>query len=327
MKNLIQIPSYVTRFLLLIGLVSVMSCSEKETVELNTSPIPRIIELLPANATAGEEISIVGANFSKETNGNEIKFNQLVVEPISISDTLIKVKLPEMAGNTVDTVGISVRSNGKISNKRNLALVRIKTFQDNFDRPEQAVVDASVIPNPIGTNWQTIMGNFGLKTEQMYSNVAGLESYILYRDPELNLNVGEGSYFKLSADINVSAGSFGGIIFNVQSDNKRFYLLRFDGDQVQLLKTGNSGLGDWDSIMMSDSFSEMSSGVTYHVEITSSSPGKIIVKLTNPATKEIFVDKDFDDSAPYLGGSPGFYYFGLSDPFNIYFDNFKVETM
>jgi len=299
------------------------SCSEKEIVEINNAPIPRIIEVLPANASIGDEVSIVGVNFADSPEGNEVKFNQQIVPIISINDGVIKVKVPEVTGNTV---GISVRSNGKISNKRNLALVKIEVFEDDFNRDNTDLVESTVIPNPIGSKWQIVTGVFGIKVNKLYSNAPSIESYVLYRDPELNMDVGEGSYFKLIADVNVSGGSFGGIVFNAQADNKRFYLLRINGDLVQLLKTGNNGLGDW-NVMLSDNFPGFVAGVTYKVEITSSTPGKLLVKIVNPESKEILLDRSFDDPTPYTGGTPGFYYFGLANPVNISFDNFSVETM
>lgn len=300
------------------------ACSEEEKLPLNTAPIPRIIELQPTNAAAGDRLSIIGVNFSENADENEVKFNQQVVDVVIVSDTLIQVIVPELSGNVV---GVSVRSHGKISNKRNLSLVRVKTFTDDFNRTDIPVVGSETTPNPIGNNWQIVNGTFELKNGTLFSQAGGSESYMLYRDPDLVMNAGEGNYFKLSATMKSSPESFAGIIFNAQSDNKRFYLLRTTNNMLQLLKTGNDGLGHWVNIMINETFEGFAANTTYQAEVTSSQPGRITVKVSDTATGGILVERTVEDPEPYLGGSPGFYYFGLANPVDISFDNLSVEVL
>src|SRR5690606_29783609 len=136
-----------------------------------------------------------------------------------------------------------------ISNKQNLSLVRTKVFEDDFERADVPSVGAATVPNPLGPNWQIINGRFSLNENRLFSSEGGRESYMLYRDTELDMKVGDGSYFELTATMSSSPESFAGIIFNAQNDNKRFYLLRTTNNMLQLLKTGENGLGHWVNIM------------------------------------------------------------------------------
>jgi IPT/TIG domain. len=299
-------------------------CSKQESTPVNTAPIPRIIALEPANAAEGDTLSIVGLNFSNNTTENEVKFGQSVVETVSVSDTLIRVIVPVLEGNII---GVSVRSRGKISNKRNLSLVRSKIFEDNFDRPDVPAVSSETIPNPIGSSWQIINGTFALDGNRLFSQAGGLESYMLYRDAELDMKVGDGSYFELTAEMSSSPESFAGIIFNAQNDNKRFYLLRTTNNMLQFLKTGGNGLGDWANILVNQTFEGFAPNTPYHVAITSSQVGIFRIKVTNADTNGILFEQTVEDPNPYLGGAPGFYYFGLANPVAITFDNFHLELL
>lgn len=301
-----------------------LACKKEASAPLNTAPIPRIIELRPANAAAGDLLTIVGVNFSGKMAENEVKFNQSVVDIVSASDTLIEVIVPEIDGNTV---GVSVRSRGKISNKKNLSLVRTKTFEDNFDRADVPPIGAATVPNPLGANWQIVTGMFELKSNRLFSELGGSEAYMLYRDPELDMQAGEGSYFKLTATLKSSPESFAGIIFNAQSDNKRFYLLRTTNNMLQLLKTGSNGLGDWANILVNQTFEGFAPNTSYVTEISSSQPGRIHIKISNADTNGILFEQAVEDPEPYLGGSPGVYYFGLANPVNIEFDDFYIEVL
>lgn len=308
----------------LAAIVVLWSCSETDTAPVNTAPIPRIIKLQPEHAAAGDEVSIIGVNFSKNAGENEVKFNQTIVEPLVVSDTLIKVVVPDMTGSVA---GISVRSHGKISNKRNLSLVRAKVFADDFNRADVGPVDGMTVPNPLGQNWQIVTGAFALKGNKLFSNLGGSECYMFYRAPDVAMNAGNGSYFKLTAEIRSSPESFAGVIFNAQNDNKRFYLLRTTNTMLQLLKTGVNGLGDWAAIMINDNFAGFAPNTDYHVDISSSQPGRITIKVSDVVAGGVIFERTVEDPNPYTGGSPGFYYFGLANPVDIAFDNFRLETL
>jgi len=315
--------NYLTIFISAAALL-VGSCSEEDSTPVNTAPIPRILALQPTNAAQGDTLSIVGLNFSDNTAENEVKFGQSVVDALSVSDTLIRVIVPEIDGNMI---GVSVRSRGKISNKQNLSLVRSKIFEDDFNRADVSAVGSEAIPNPIGSNWQIINGTFALSENQLFSQAGGEESYILYRDAELDMKVGDGSYFELTATMSSSPESFAGIIFNAQSDNKRFYLLRTTNNMLQLLKTGENGLGNWESIMVNQTFEGFAPNTSYQVVISSSQPGSFRITITDVDTNGILFEQTAEDPDPYLGGSPGFYYFGLANPVIITFDNFHLELL
>ncbi|MGV3764077.1 IPT/TIG domain-containing protein [Parapedobacter sp.] len=315
--NILKI--YLCTCILLAG-----SCEEEESAPINTAPIPRILALEPANAAEGDTLAIVGINFSENATENEVKFGQSIIETIAVSDTLIQVVVPAMEGNIV---GVSVRSRGKISNKQNLSLVRTKVFEDNFDRPDIPSVGSPTVPNPLGTNWQIINGKFSLNENRLFSSEGGLESYMLYRDADLDMQVGDGSYFELTATMSSSPESFAGIIFNAQSDNKRFYLLRTTNNMLQLLKTGENGLGHWVNIMVNQTFEGFAPNVPYQVTVSSSQPGNFRIKVTNKDTNGILFEQAVEDPAPYLGGSPGVYYFGLANPVVIAFDDFHLELL
>ncbi|HRP54445.1 IPT/TIG domain-containing protein [Agriterribacter sp.] len=318
------IKNYIIIALLVVATAGMGSCNREDNdLPVNNAPIPRILAFVPENAAPGDLLTIKGLNFSSDPEKNIIRFNQTVIPAESVSDTAIIVIVPDLA---VKSAGVTVRSNGKISNKKNLNLVKIKKFQDDFDRADIDLVDKSVVPNPIGGDWEIVTGMFALEDNRLATHVGGLESYMLYRAPEVDMKAGSDNYFKLAADITVSGGgSFGGIIFNAQEDNKRFYLLRTAGTLVQLLKTGANGLGDWAAIMMSDNFEGLSDDKKYHVEVSSSTAGKITIKITDPDSNGIIMDRSFTDNDPYVGGVPGFYYFGLANPTNIYFDNLLLE--
>ncbi|MBX2923256.1 MAG: IPT/TIG domain-containing protein [Chitinophagaceae bacterium] len=319
-----SVKNYIIIALLAVVTAGVGGCNKNDNnLPVNNAPIPRILQFEPENAAPGDLITIKGMNFSPDAEKNIIKFNQIVVPAQSVSDTAITVIIPDL---TVKSAGVTVRSNGKISNKKSLSLVKIKKFRDDFDRADVSSVNKNVVPNPIGDDWEIVKGRFALEGNRLATNVGGLESYMLYRAPEVDMKAGNDSYFTLSADITVSGGgTFGGIIFNAQEDNKRFYLLRTAGTLVQMLKTGANGLGDWAAIMMSDYFEGLSDDKKYHVEIVSSTAGKFTVKITDPDSNSIIMDRSFTDPDPYMGGVPGFYYFGLANPTNIYFDNFLLE--
>lgn len=312
--------------ILAIGAIALLAtaCSEEDTVPVNNAPIPRILALEPANASEGDTLSIIGLNFSGNAAENEVKFGQSVIGALSYSDTLIRVVVPEIEGNVV---GISVRSRGKISNKQNLSLVRAKIFEDDFDRADIPAFGAEAIPNPLGTSWQLVTGKFGLRNNQLFSQDGGVESYMLYREADVDMATGDGRYFQLSAEMSSSPESFAGIIFNAQTDNKRFYLLRTTNNMLQLLKTGENGLGHWVNIMVNQTVEGFAPNTRYHATISSSQPGSFRIKVTNIDTNAVLFEQTVNDEAPYVGGAPGFYYFGLANPVAIAFDNFNLELL
>ncbi len=300
------------------------SCKKDDNkLPVNNAPIPRILKFVPENAGPGDVLIIKGMNFSSDPEKNIVRFNQTVVAVQSVSDTTITVVVPAL---TVKSVGVTVRSNGKISNKKNLNLVQIKRYQDDFNRGNVSLVDNSVVPNPIGAYWTIVTGRFALENNQLATHAGGQESYMLYRAPEVEMKAGNDNFFKFSASVTVSGGgSFGGVIFNAQADNKRFYLLRTAGKLVQLLKTGSNGLGDWAAIMINANFDGFADNKKYRVDISSSTAGKITIKISDPDSNGVMLDRTVDDPNPYIGGVPGFYYFGLANPVNIYFDDFSLE--
>lgn len=301
------------------------SCKDDAyTPPVNNAPIPRIVELRPERVSAGDTLSIVGLNFAATAEENEVKLNQMPVDILQVSDTVIKVIVPAIDGNIM---GVSVRSHGKISNKQTVSLVEVKQFADNFDRDDQSPVGAGDVPNPLGATWQIVAGTFELRSNTLFSDAGGSETYMLYRDPDLSMQAGDGSYFKLEAEVSTSPQSWAGVIFNAQSDNKRFYLLRTANNELQLLKTGNNGLGDWAAIMINQPVEGFAADTRYHFEISSSKAGEIHIKITNKDTGTILFERTAIDPNPYTGGSPGFYYFGLANPVTILFDNFLLETL
>ncbi|MBE8721978.1 IPT/TIG domain-containing protein [Sphingobacterium pedocola] len=321
MKSIIQQSTFMC---LLVGLFC-SACSREEVQgPTNDAPIPRILELSPANAAAGDKLTLVGLNFSENMAENIVRFGQQTVEILSATETEIEVVVPELTGSQV---GVSVRSRGKVSNKAKLVLVRAKVFGDDFNRSNVEPVTSSIIPNPLGANWQIIQGSFGLTDNRLFSSAGGLESYVLYRDAELNMQVGDGSYFKLTADMQSSPESFAGIIFNAQSDNKRFYLLRTTNSMLQLLKSGENGVGHWVNVMVNENFEGFAPNTSYRATITSSQPGVFNITIINSTTNAILFERSVEDASPYLGGSPGFYYFGLANPVNIAFDNLNLEIL
>lgn len=204
--------------------------------------------------------------------------------------------------------------------------ITIKNFMDNFNRSDVDMVDNIVDPNPIGDYWKIMQGRFGIENNRLATHDGGSETYMLYQSPEVDMTVGDGHSFKLVADITISGGSFGGIIFNAQNDSKRFYLLRTAGTTVQLLKTGNNGLNDWAAVMFNETVPGFVDNEPYRVEISSSNPGKFDIKIFNPDTNIVMIEGTINDSGdPYIGGVPGFYYLGLANPVNIFFDNFSLE--
>lgn len=319
-----SIKNYIIIALLAVVIAGVGACNKEDNnLPVNNAPIPRILAFIPENVAPGDLLTIKGLNFSPDSEKNIIKFNQTVVAAELVSDTVITVIVPDL---TVKSAGITVRSNGKISNRKNLNLVKIKKFQDDFDRADIGLVDQSAVPNPIGDEWEIVTGKFALEDNRLATHVGGLESYMLYRAPEVDMKTGDGNFFKLSADVTLSGGgSFAGVIFNAQDDNKRFYLLRTAGNLVQLLKTGANGLGDWAAVMMSENAAGFTDDKKYHIEISSSTTGKITIKISDPDSNGTMMDRSFTDSNPYVGGVPGVYYFGLANPTNIYFDDFLLE--
>jgi len=316
--------NYIVAALLVVLTGIAGACKKDENkLPVNNAPIPRILTFVPENAGPGDLLTIKGLHFSPDPEKNIVRFNQTVVAAQSVSDTAITVVVPEL---TVKSAGVTVRSNGKISNRKNLNLVQIKKFGDDFNRANVALVDNTVVPNPLGTSWEIVTGRFALENNQLATHAGGVETYMLYRAPEVDMKAGNDNFFKLSASVTVSGGgSFGGVIFNAQADNKRFYLLRTAGKMVQLLKTGSNGLGDWAAIMINDNFEGFVDNKKYRVDISSSTTGKITIKISDPDTNGVMLDRTVEDANPYTGGVPGFYYFGLANPVNIYFDDFSLE--
>lgn len=303
--------------------VLIQACNKDDNkLPVNNAPIPRIVAFVPENAGPGDLLTIRGLNFSADPEKNIVRFNQTIVSAESVSDTAITVVVPEL---TTKTAGVTVRSNGKISNKKNLNLAQVKKFADDFNRADVDPVDKTVTPNPLGENWEIMMGKFELESNRLATHEGGVQTYMLYRDDEADMKTGNGNFFKFSSEFSGSAGSFGGIIFNAQEDGKRFYLLRMDGSLLQLLKTGNNGLDDWAAIMINSNFEGLAADTRYKIEVSSSTAGQIILKITNISTNGLVFERTVEDANPYTGGAPGFYYFGLSNPVNIYFDNFSLE--
>lgn len=298
-------------------------CDEEGSgLPVNNAPIPRILEFSPGNVVPGGLLTISGMNFSSDITKNEVKFNQTVVPIESASESEIRVVVPDL---NIRQVGISVRSNGKISNRKILSLAQIKRFSDDFDRAEFGEVGIDATPNPFGADWLLTQGRFGLKAGRASATGGGFETLMFYQPDELDMVTGEGNFFKLSADLQVSPGSFAGIVFNAQADKKRFYLLRMNGPLVQFLKTGPAGLGDWARVVFSEEIPGFSADTPMRVEISSSNPGQFLFKVVNMATNAQLMDRTVTDENPYVGGVPGFYYFGLANPVSIWFDNLNVE--
>ncbi len=313
----------IIMYLCLLSLFS-SACKDKDTIIPNLDPIPRIITLSPENVGVGDVLTIHGINFSESAGENEVKLGQTVVEVLSATANKIEVKIPELNFNVV---GVSVRTRGKISNKVNISLVKSKIFTDDFNRTDVPLVTSANNPNPLGSNWQIVQGSFGLKGNQLFSNAGAVDSYMLYRDAELNMQAGDGHYFKLNAEMKATTGNFVGLIFNAQSDNMRFYLLRILDRTVQLLKTNENGLNNWAAIMVNQEFPGFAAGVPYAIEVSSSQAGSLRIVISNKDTNAILYEQTVTDPNPYVGGSPGFYYFGLANPVDIVFDNLTVETL
>ncbi|MFZ4262513.1 IPT/TIG domain-containing protein [Sphingobacterium sp. HJSM2_6] len=310
---------YLSLLTIIIG-----GCKDKDTIIPNLDPIPRIITLSPENVGVGDVLTINGINFSESPSENEVKLGQTIVEVLSATAEKIEVKIPELTSNIL---GVSVRTRGKISNKVNISLVKSKIFTDDFNRTDVPLVTSATNPNPIGSNWQIVQGVFSLKSNQLFTNAGGVDSYMLYRDAELSMKAGEGNFFKLNAELKATTGNFVGLIFNAQSDNMRFYLLRILDRTVQLLKTNENGLNNWASILINQEFEGFAAGVPYLIEVSSSQAGSLRIVISNKDTNGILLEQTVTDSSPYVGGSPGFYYFGLANPVDIVFDNLKVETL
>ncbi len=306
-------------------MVLVTACqSEDDGLPVNTAPIPRILELSPENAGPGSQLTIKGMNFSSDVSRNEVKFNQTMVPVELATDSTLLVTIPaELTGMQV---GVTVRSNGKISNKKMLALVQIKKFGDDFNRANSPVADASADPNPLGEFWKITLGRFGLTDNRLVSDKeGGFESLMFYEPEGLDMKTGEGNFFKMSVEMQGSAGSFAGVIFNAQEDRKRFYLLRVNGPLVQFLKSGPSGLNDWARVVFSEEIAGFGDGVPYRIEISSSNPGQLLFKVVGISTNDLLLERTITDTDPYTGGVPGFYYFGLANPVAISYDNLAVE--
>lgn len=318
------IIKYCKRVLALVVLL-MTGCDREETgLPVNTAPIPRILEFTPANAMPGSILTIRGTNFSPDIGKNEVKFNQTVVPIESASESEIQVKIPEL---DLKQVGISVRSNGKISNRRILSLVRIRKFEDLFERQGFGPAGPSVTPGPFGPEWRISQGRFALADGKVTAKEGGIESLMFFEPEGLDLVAGDGNFFKMTVDTHGSEGSFSGVVFNAQEDRKRFYLFRMNGGLVQFLKTGPAGLNDWARVVFSEGIPEFQAGVPLRIEISSSIPGQFLFKVTNLASNTQIMDRTVTDENPYSGGVPGFYFFGLSNPVNIWFDNVSVELL
>lgn len=319
------LKKYKITSILLLLVVLIYGCKKDgDKLPVNTAPIPRILGFVPSNAGPGDTITIKGMNFSNDPEKNVIRFNQTIVPAEAVTDSAIRVVIPEL---TTKIAAVTVRSNGKISNKRNLNLVEVKVFSDDFNRDDVALVGASDGASPLGDHWTFGIGKFALEDNQLATHAAGMQAYMFYRHPEVNMKSGDGNFFRLSAEINVSAGSFGGIILNAQDDGKSFYLLRINGTLLQFLKSGSGGpeSDHWVSVIISGDFEGLAAGTTYKVELSSSTPGQIILKVTNVDTNGLVINRTIEDNNPYTGGVPGFYYFGLANPTNVYFDNMQLE--
>lgn len=311
------------KYLLLPAVISLAGCEDDDTgLPVNNAPIPRILDFEPANAGPGSVLVIKGMNFSPDISKNEVKFNQAVVPIELASESEIQVKVPDL---NLKQVGVSVRSNGKISNKKILSLAQAKRFGDDFERPDFGPAGSDADPNPFGEGWNITLGRFALTGGKVATKEGGFESLMFYEPEGMDMVTGDGNFFKMTADMQGSAGSFAGIIFNAQPDRKRFYLLRVNGTLVQFLKTGTSGLNDWARVVFSEDIAGFAADIPLRIEVSSSNPGQFLLKVTNTATNSQLLDRTVTDENPYSGGVPGFYYFGLANPVNIWYDNLEVE--
>lgn len=308
-------------FFIITGVLLMVGCKEEASIPMNTNPIPRILELNPGNAVSGDLLSIKGLHFSENVNELEVKFNQILAEVVAASETEVNVIVPEIDGSLAH---VTVRSRGKISNRKQLLLIATKRFSDDFNRADVALVDESVIPNPIGEKWQILWGGFELKSNALMGTVGGGDMFIVHQDPELDMKVGGNHYFKFSADVQVSANSWGGVVFNVVPSEQQHYRLRINNNELQLLKIRG---GNMVGLPINEAVSGLAANRPFRIEVSSARQGQIVIKITDINESGTVFERTIEDADPLLGGTAGYYYLAMAHPIEIYFDNFDVETM
>ncbi|WP_188752895.1 IPT/TIG domain-containing protein [Parapedobacter defluvii] len=293
--------------------------STVRTVVLAHQPV--IAEFVPETIRAGQQLVIRGQYFSPVAANNLVKIGGIPVDVVSATPAELTVIVPQRVESPAEVV---VTVAGKTAEPITVDILP-GAWIEAFDRPDVALTDASVIPSPIGAGWQIMEGNFGIRNEKLFGEAHWTNAHMLYRDQWLDLQVGNGNSFKLGCDIRVSeGGALPGVIFNVQSDGKRFYLVRLLDNGIQFLKTGAGGPEDWIMVVSAVDLPGFSVGNTYRVEISSATPGEIGVKLTNLDSGDALLNATVPDDNPYVGGSVGFYYYRMSNA-EISFDNLSVE--
>ncbi len=283
---------------------------------------PVIAEILPAVARTGGELVIKGNYFSAVARNNTVKIGGIPVDVVSASIGELKVIVPQRVESPAE-VEVSVA--GKAAKPATIEILP-GSLLETFDRPDVPLADASVVPSPIGPGWQIMGGNFGIRNQRLFGEVHWTNAYMLYRESWLDLKVGSGNSFNVGCDIRASeGGTLPGVIFNAQSDGKRFYLARLVDNGIQLLKTGAGGPEDWIMVVsIGGDVPGFIVGNTYRIEVSSATPGRIGVKVTNLDSGSLLVDTVVTDDNPYTGGSVGFYYYRMSQA-EITFDNLSVE--
>jgi hypothetical protein len=278
---------------------------------------PNELSFDPDEEFARTEVVIKGANFAKA--GNKVYFGSIPAVIVKESEYTIIAEIPQ--GLPAEVLELVVEKNNVKSLPINFEVKHEAglVFRDNFNRVATDWADKNTSPNPVGTDWLIIGGNFQIISNYLNVKFSGS---MLYQANEAIMANGDGHSFKLSADfrIDVAAGTcFAGLIFNAQ-DADHYYVLRIGGDGlVQFLATADGG-ANWPGVFHSGNYL-IPANIFYHAEISSDTPGTFHVKITDPNNNMLFEEIVVDPQARYNGGYAGFW--SLDD--HTQFDNFFLQ--
>lgn len=119
---------------------------------------PKIETVTPSPARVGEELTIVGRNFSSDSAANAVLFGEQAADVIDARPTRLVVKVPEMplSPGHVSTVAIRVRSGARESSSLDVSVYlppRIRGISPDVGMPGEEVVIA-------GAGWTSVVGVF-----------------------------------------------------------------------------------------------------------------------------------------------------------------------
>lgn len=273
------------------------------------------------SVTEGDEFQLVAKILPELASNKKVSWTS-DNEDVAVVDQSGKVvtKTPGEVTITVTTEdGEKTATCAVIVNERELTAT---AFEDDFNRDDTELFGVDN-PKGLGENWTIISGLHGIQNQGLISRDQpgdALGSLVLFTAEGSN-TISESDKFEASVDL--SHGTFAGIVFNASEDGKFFYVLRItpESNLVQWLAIKDGGV----QVVAHEEVKKVEKTIsyeTYRMTVVSEQPGKFNVKMTDDSglIGEYNLVDDTDQ------GNRTFGYFGLWSILDPAYDNFKLTV-